>query len=145
MPDFFADLDFGEQYQLKCKDIFEYETFNMKQGYFKEYDIEMSFKADDDIVHTTLEVKADRRARQTGNLAIEYESNGKPSGIITTTATWWVHFVDGENVYYMIPTKVLRKAVKNCLWWRTAVCRDEMESQMYLFERGVFEKYKHEY
>jgi len=37
-----------------------------------------------------LEVKTDFKAYKTGNLAIEIECRGKPSGLQTTTADWWL-------------------------------------------------------
>ena len=38
----------------------------------------------------TFEVKCDYGATTTGNLFIEYESRGKPSGLAVTKADWWV-------------------------------------------------------
>jgi hypothetical protein len=43
-----------------------------------------------------VEVKTDRMAHMTGNVAIEYASRGLPSGIATTKADYWA-FVIGEN------------------------------------------------
>ena len=37
-----------------------------------------------------LEVKTDFKAHKTGNIAIEIECNGKPSGLATTEAEWWL-------------------------------------------------------
>ena len=48
-----------------------------------------------------IEVKVERGMwRNTGNIAIEYECNGKPSGLATTEAEWWWHSLedDGEPV-----------------------------------------------
>ncbi|HEY1878465.1 MAG TPA: hypothetical protein VGG68_00885 [Caulobacteraceae bacterium] len=48
---------------------------------------------------------------QTGNIAIEYEQNGRPSGIAVTEADYWVHELkrDGETlVYLMFPTSRLK-------------------------------------
>jgi len=36
-----------------------------------------------------VEVKSDFKCAKTGNVAIEYASRGKPSGISTTEALWW--------------------------------------------------------
>ncbi len=47
-----------------------------------------------------------------GNIFIEYECNGKPSGLKATEATCWVHELkrDGETlVYLMFPTQRLKK------------------------------------
>ncbi len=44
-----------------------------------------------------VEVKWDKLAMFTGNLAIEIESRGKPSGLSTTEADWWC-FVLGSDL-----------------------------------------------
>lgn len=146
VPCFDKDLEFGKQYQLKVKDLFEWEEFVNTEGYLKEFDITGSFKTEEgNLIKTKWEVKADRRAKQTGNIAIEFESNGKPSGITTTTADFWIYFIHGENTYYLIPTSVLRRKVKQNRWWRIIQVNDEMRNRVYLFERSQFEKYRHEY
>lgn len=36
-----------------------------------------------------IEVKSDAKCQQTGNIYLEYESRGKPSGLAVTEAQWW--------------------------------------------------------
>jgi len=45
-------------------------------------------------LHTSVEVKRDAAASRTGNLAIEVAYAGKPSGLETTKAVWWVTVTD---------------------------------------------------
>jgi hypothetical protein len=48
---------------------------------------------------------------RTGNICIEYRQNGKPSGIDTTEADYWVHELkrDGDTLcYLMFPIERLR-------------------------------------
>ena len=45
--------------------------------------------------NTTIEIKDDLQASQTGNIFIEFESRGKPSGIATTEADYWAIHIDG--------------------------------------------------
>lgn len=48
---------------------------------------------------------------QTGNIAIEYQCDGKPSGIATTEADYWVHELrraDQTLVYLMFPIDRLK-------------------------------------
>lgn len=61
-----------------------------------------------------VEVKSDRLARKTGNVFVEFESRGKESGIITTTADWWVIEL-GEDVFIIMPTSRLREITNNKL------------------------------
>ena len=46
-----------------------------------------------DILVGRLEVKTDFMAHKTGNLAIEIQSHGKDSGLITSTAKWWLFLI----------------------------------------------------
>lgn len=65
---------------------YEYEFNNTKS-----YDI-LIRKSDKPVV--TLEVKYDIMAKKTGNVAIEIESRGNPSGIEVTDADWWCQIID---------------------------------------------------
>src|SRR5438552_3773489 len=46
----------------------------------------------------SIEVKCDRRCSETGNLAVELEHRGHPSGIVTSTASGWCFVVDDEAI-----------------------------------------------
>ena len=53
---------------------------------------------------------------ETGNICIEFEHAGKPSGIASTEADFWVHELkrDGETlVYLMFPVERLRAICRN--------------------------------
>lgn len=45
----------------------------------------------------TIEVKTDSWIGRTRNLAVEFESRGKPSGIATTEADYWCFIFDGDH------------------------------------------------
>lgn len=58
-----------------------------------------------------IEVKRDHIAATSGNLAIEYECNRKPSGIAVTEAEWWAIVGSGEaddKVVVLIETERLK-------------------------------------
>lgn len=44
-----------------------------------------------------LEVKTDSWTDKSGNIAVEFESRGKPSGIAHSEADWWVFVLDGKH------------------------------------------------
>jgi hypothetical protein len=45
-----------------------------------------------------VEVKTEREIwKTTGNIAIEWSSRGELSGIVTTKADWWAHFLAGKE------------------------------------------------
>tara|TARA_R100001510_G_scaffold57232_1_gene64674 strand:+ start:1526 stop:1906 length:381 start_codon:yes stop_codon:yes gene_type:complete len=90
MGNFDIDLDFGQIYEQKIKELFEGDG--------------------------SIEVKTERDIwADTGNMAIEIRSRGKPSGISITDAKWWVHnfTIDGDIKFSMLfKVDKLRKAVK---------------------------------
>jgi hypothetical protein len=52
----------------------------------------------------------------TGNLAIEFRCDGKPSGIATTEATWWVHELRREDqtlVWLWFPIERLKALARD--------------------------------
>ena len=55
---------------------------------------------------------------QTGNICIEYEMDGQPSGIATTEADYWVHELkrkDETLVYLMFPIERLKELARIAL------------------------------
>jgi len=86
---FDLDLNFGQIYEEKVRDIFEGDG--------------------------SIEVKTERDIWQkTGNIAIEIRYRGKPSGISSTDAKWWIHVLtihgDFHNAF-IFKVENLRKLV----------------------------------
>ena len=64
----------------------------------------------------TLEVKTDSWIARTQNIAVEYESRGKPSGIATTEADYWAFVFDGgynKEVILIMDTERLKKIARD--------------------------------
>jgi hypothetical protein len=57
--------------------------------------------------NSTIEVKRDFLAGKTGNVFVEFESRGKPSGIATSTADYWAFVLDDDRVV-MLPRGLLK-------------------------------------
>ena len=72
-----------------------------------------------------IEVKNDRLIHKTGNLFFEYESSGKPSGLATTTAEYWIYRIDELDISFIFPTKALKQ-----------VCRVYYKENLYLKNGG---------
>lgn len=60
--------------------------------------------------NSTIEVKSDLQAHKTGNVYVEYESRGKPSGISTSQAEYWAFVISGRVV--ILPTAQLKKIAR---------------------------------
>lgn len=134
---FKKDLAQGKKYELESLNYLDYDTYEMKEGYFKEYDLTIT----KDNVDTKIEVKSDRQASFTGNIAIEYECNNKPSGLTSTTADYWLYFVvhKDKDECYKIPTDELKELVKDC---RKVRGGDDYKSRMYLLKINNCGKYQ---
>jgi hypothetical protein len=63
----------------------------------------------------TIEVKRDFETFRTGNIAIEYMSRGKPSGLSVTKADWWAFVMSGDlndEVILLMKTSRLKLLAK---------------------------------
>lgn len=135
MNNFNSDLKFGKKYEVEALNYFKYTKVCMSEGLFKGYD----FILDDKI---KVEVKADRMAQKTCNIAIEHTYKGYKSGITTTKAHYYVYFVEKCKTFdcYKIPVKKLRKIIikNNC---RSVKGGDFKNSEMYLLNIKYIKKY----
>jgi len=92
--DFISDLKLGQYYEDKYIEKRNFKNVHHpKSRYFIDYDIK------DLTTDVTYEVKADRKARGTKHLFVEFECSGKDSGINATKADYWIHFITEENIY----------------------------------------------
>ena len=83
-----------------------------------------------------IEVKTERGMwTDTGNIAIEFESYGKPSGINATEADYWFHNLAVDDEVYctlVFETEILRKIVEELDDHRIVKGGDNWASKMYL-------------
>lgn len=87
----------------------------------KRFDIDLQYgqvfeqKVADMLQNKKIEVKTERDMwKSTGNIVIEFESRGKPSGIASTEAEYWFHnLAIGEDIVMTLvfPTKTLRNYI----------------------------------
>ena len=75
---------------------------------------------DEIVSNRKFEVKTDRLSAKTGNIYIEYESRGKPSGIKTTQADYWVYKVT-ESKAIVIKTQELIQIVRQLIIDKKAI------------------------
>ncbi len=80
-----------------------------------QYDWEFGKEGEDEIAKLLndykVEVKRDRLTKQTGNVYIEYQSRGKPSGIKTTKADKWAYILQ-DGCILIVDTELLKKALR---------------------------------
>jgi hypothetical protein len=107
----------------------------------KRFDLDLQYgqvfekKVADMLQHSKIEVKTEREKwKSTGNIVIEFESRGKPSGIATTEAEYWFHNLALGNDIVMtlvIPTKILRNYIVQTMP-RVVSGGDNNTSRLYL-------------
>ena len=116
---------------------------NFKVNHDKRFDLDLSYgqvfekKVADILGNSKIEVKTEKdKWKATGNIVIEYESRGKPSGIVTTESDYWIHnLAIGDNIVcsLLIPVDKLRRYIdKNKP--RSVRGGDDMTSKLYLIK-----------
>ena len=141
MSTFQNDLKFGERFEQELINFMKWQGAEYSKG-AKEYDIIVPKEGGEIDIY---EVKADRLAFRTGNMCIEYECNGKASGICTTKANYWAYFIVFPGAgyeLYLIPTYKIIKRIKNKRYARVCKGGDYGRSLFYLFPKDEFKNYK---
>ena len=107
---FKRDFDKGVQIEDKLLNYLrlKYPATTKIEGYFPSYDIWIPE------ISKSVEVKSDEKSLETGNIVIEVEMYGKPSGLLTTTASYWV-FYDGKQFLWTTPRKIFQCILLNKL------------------------------
>lgn len=108
----------------------------------KKFDIDLEYgkvrekMVADMLQDKKIEVKSERDVWQrTGNIAIEYECYGKPSGINATESDYWFHnLCIGEEIFATIVfnTKSLKRIIENLDSKRSVSGGDNNAARMYL-------------
>jgi len=108
----------------------------------KKFDLDLEYgKVREQLVADMLqdkkiEVKSERDVWQrTGNICIEYESYGKPSGIEATESDYWFHnLCIGDDVFATIvfDTNSLKRIINNLDYKKSVSGGDNNASRMYL-------------
>ena len=120
----------------------------------KKFDIDLQYgkvrekDVADMLQDKKIEVKSERDVWQkTGNIAIEYKSYGKPSGIDATTADYWFHnLCIGEETFatLVFNTDNLRRIIKNLDKKKSVSGGDNNASRMYLLNlQKLFSSFKY--
>ena len=137
---FYDDLAFGQKWEKEALKLLNYDTYTQPSGCFKPYDIELITKGK----KTFIEVKSDRLASKTNNIAIGFCCSGKPSGISTTKADYWVYFIvdsDG-HIAYKLPVRAIKKFLRDATDYKIIKGGDGKRSQMAIINRSQFAKYR---
>jgi len=105
---FVKDLETGKVYEKKALELIQkkYPKAFIQDGYFLEWDIYIPE------LDVGVEVKSDAQYQKTGNFYVEYECNGKPSGIATTKSKYYYIYLDK---LYILKTEDLKDKCRKYL------------------------------
>ena len=105
---FVKDLETGKVYEKKALELIQkkYPKAFIQDGYFLEWDIYIPE------LDMGVEVKSDAQYQKTGNFYVEYECNGKPSGIATTKSKYYYIYLDK---LYILKTEDLKDKCRKYL------------------------------
>lgn len=107
---FKTDLAFGQVWERKLLEYIEHDSVEYAPPRCKGWDLELTYQGE----KVKFEVKSDRRAYLTGNVAIEITCNNQPSGINVTEANFYAYFIvppADSPTLYVIPTDSLKELV----------------------------------
>jgi hypothetical protein len=145
---FYQCAALGKKYEQLSTRIFENKRFEIAEGNFPWWDVKLINDDDDNPgveVEVTLECKSDTFAARTNQLAIEFEYDGRPSGIQSTKADFWVHYVVGTNNYYLIPVEYLRQMIQDGKWHNKVRGGDGRRSMLYIIDAELFSQFHDTY
>ena len=105
---FVKDLETGKVYEKKALKLIQkkYPKAFIQDGYFLEWDIYIPE------LDMGVEVKSDAQYQKTGNFYVEYECNGKPSGIAATKSKYYYIYLDK---LYILKTEDLKDKCRKYL------------------------------
>lgn len=128
---FVRDLAVGKETEKEAAKLLEkhFEFDSLEFNNDNKYDIKTISGEDS----KTFEVKTDLMCGRTGNFAIEYECRGKPSGIVTTEADYWIYKLD--DGFYMTTVEVFKGIIEEEKYFRMVTGGDRgSNTKMFLFK-----------
>ena len=106
---FHKDLKIAKKTEQEVSEILEANGLKILSfGNNSDYDILAEWDGHDNPV--SFEVKEDFMCELTGNVSLEFESRGKPSGIESTKADWWIYKIHTRHSgiqFFLFPTEFL--------------------------------------
>lgn len=141
-PQFASDLAIAEETETDISQLLA-KRYNMevvKRCHDSRYDILMRKQSDGKLF--SFEVKEDFTHARTGNIGLEFECRGKPSGISVSKSDYYIYKLHNRNKtvsVYLIRTDTLKWMVQEKKYFRIVNGGDEGSNSMcYLFRHDVF-------
>ena len=134
---FESDLEYGKEAELRFEALLvkrDRPLFFVRSDSDKSFDLIMVKEGGP----TVFEIKRDRMAEKTGNIAIELLYKNRNSGVMTTISNYTVYMI-GETFYQITPDDLIR-AVHSDKSGRFVYGGDNNDSLMWLMGINHFTK-----
>lgn len=138
MSNFLRDLKTGQKAEDSFKDYLEQQGYKVEKNTsksrkeLKEYDLLVNDK-------TKVEIKLDLKAPKTGNIAIEFQCNNKPSGLTSSKSPIWVYIID--NIFYIFKKQDLDTLFEEKKYKRVVSGGDGNRAKLALFDFNFLKKF----
>lgn len=128
--DFKKDLNDAKQFEREMKQTFLFKGYKVSECNNGDCDLIVENK--NKILK--FELKHDIMAEKTNNIAIEFESRGKPSGINRTKADFYLIKFGNTDTIYLISVDRIKELIESKKYFRIVSGGDEeSNTKMYLF------------
>lgn len=114
---FAEDLSFGREGEVIVRNLlessgnFDYVIDCSNDKYFQERDIDLLALAMDGHI-AKYEVKTDRMAHETGNIAFEVKTSGNIGCLVKTEADFVMYYIEGNGKLYCFNAEQMRQYLK---------------------------------
>jgi len=141
--DFQKDLSVAKKTESEVADILRtlYGAKRLDTENTNKYDMLVEMKGE----KITIEVKEDFLCENTGNVGLEFECRGKPSGIAVSQADFYIYKIHTKDFgvqFVVFKTFILKEMVAKKLYFRIVNGGDEGSNSMnYLFRYNEFVKH----
>lgn len=111
---FAEDLSFGGEGEAVVRDLlessgnFDYVIDCSNDKYFQQKDIDVLALVNDGHI-AKYEVKTDRKAHETGNIAFELATNGNIGCLAKTEADYVMYYIEGNGKLYCFNARQMRQ------------------------------------
>jgi hypothetical protein len=135
---FNKDLPTGFQVQCELAELLKARKTVLDVTHNDNYKYDLIVKMSDGSIRT-IEVKNDLTSARTGNVGVEFECRGNPSGISKCIAEFWAfRLLDG---FYMLHADKLKRLIAEQRYHRIGIGGDDgSNTKLYLFYIEDFKK-----
>jgi hypothetical protein len=132
---FYKDLEASHSSVFRVCDVIKDKGGTIIElGDTKDFDIRFTKEGKEYLV----EVKEDLMSSKTGNVAIEFMSRGKPSGVSTSKSGIWVYIIN--NVVYFTTLSKLKNLIQENDYFKVVKGGDNKTSLLCLIPQNEFFK-----